>query len=757
MSLERATLPENPTSYATHLKEGYIMGVVPAEITNINDPLKLGRIRCRCDLIDPNTELPNGEDGWIPTGEEFTVVEGAGGSHAMLAVGAQVILAPILGKMDNWLYIKCLNSKIDRPSPEHDRASGKWGAATQGEVITVNDDSNQSAIKAYPHGVTSLVTAKGDTITQTAGGARTTLTVEGKAITETPTASVEISPEGAIASRNVAGVESVLDSSGEVRIKNGANASLLLQTKDVKLVGPASELGSQLQKVQKTLLPYLQKGTKLLETLGKVIDDIPFVENLEGSIGEALDLVEKLETQVGGKIGEGLKAIAELEKLPLQDFADAIAPQVSTVLNAGLDEIIPAIEGLLKENPSIAAVLHKVKELIPGAGEALEAALPILKSVEHDPTQLMRAITDVVVEGGLEKVDNLMSMGLHTVLKPLGDILSRIPELPELGEELDLDLFIKTQKADFTKLIPENIKSKLTPDLIDNLFDDFAANGDISGVMNKLYASVSKQSIVDAAATLGGISPILQGVGPAKEILTRLKFDEPVNELLGKIPGLEKLDPKKETGEVLKRLIEPLIEKMQPIMSKGFSSVKEITDSIPASLPGAVLELTQKAGVLKANASGAGAILEVGQSVGKLIAPDKLSSVFAGMGGGAGIASPFGSFAMSAAGGSFLTKGLMVMKVAQSFGKSAGLSLSPKGGIGLASFSDRDTDDGVQHAKDAEISVDQGRIRLRSHNSNGGFDGIEINEDGVFIEGIRVSQLIGTLNSRLAGLESLLA
>jgi len=751
MSLERVTLPENPTSYATHLKEGYIMGVVPAEITNINDPLKLGRIRCRCDLIDPNTELPNGEDGWIPTGEEFTVVEGAGGSHAMLAVGAQVILAPILGKMDNWLYIKCLNSKVDRPSPEHDRAAGKWGDATQGEVITVNDDSNQSAIKAYPHGVTNLITAKGDTITQTAGGARTTLTVEGKSITETPTASVEISPEGAIASRNAAGVESVLDSSGEVRIKNGADASLLLQTKDVKLVGPGSELGAGLRKIQKTLLPYLQKGNKLLETLGKVIDDIPFVDNLEGTIGEALDLIENLETQVEGKISEGLKAMEDLQKLPLQEFADAIAPQVSTVLSSGLDQIIPAIETLLKENPSIAGVLPKIKELIPQAGEALETALPILESVEHDQTQLMRAIADTLVEGGLDKVDNLMAMGLHTALKPLGDVISK---LPDLTEELDLELFLKTQKAEFVKLIPENLKSKLPVDLIDDLFTNFAGEQDISKVMEKLYASVSKQSIVDTAAMLGGISPIIQGIAPAKEILTKLKFDEPVEDLLKKIPGLEKLDAKKETGEVLKRLTEPLIEKMQPILSKGFSSIKEITDSIPVSLPGAVLELTQKAGTLKANASGAGAILEVGQTVGKLIAPDKLSSVFAGIGGGAGIASPFGSFAMSAAGGSFLTKGLMAMRVAQSLGKSAGLSLSPKGGIGLASFSDRDTEDGILHTKDAEISVNQGRISLRSHNSS--FDGIDITPDGVFIEGIRVSGLFGILDSRLARLEGLL-
>lgn len=65
VSLEKLARPEFIEGRSSELMEGKLMGGIPAEITSLDDPEKIGRIQVRCPLIDENVNLPNGEDGWV--------------------------------------------------------------------------------------------------------------------------------------------------------------------------------------------------------------------------------------------------------------------------------------------------------------------------------------------------------------------------------------------------------------------------------------------------------------------------------------------------------------------------------------------------------------------------------------------------------------------------------------------------------------------------------------------------------------------
>ena len=62
VSLEKLSRPEFIEGRSSELMEGKIMGGIPAEITSLDDPEKIGRIQVCCSLIDDTKNLPNGDD-----------------------------------------------------------------------------------------------------------------------------------------------------------------------------------------------------------------------------------------------------------------------------------------------------------------------------------------------------------------------------------------------------------------------------------------------------------------------------------------------------------------------------------------------------------------------------------------------------------------------------------------------------------------------------------------------------------------------
>jgi uncharacterized protein involved in type VI secretion and phage assembly len=213
-SLSRIFTPERPEGLATHLEEGFIIGWVPGEITSIDDPEKLGRIRVRCDLIQQDTDLPNANDGWVWVLEEFVANAVPGGTHRLLKVGTQVALLPMMGDPRQMILLGCIPSRIDRPWPEMDRSKEVYGSATPGQVFEIKNDAEASQLNAFPHGVLQHVSGKGDIMQQTAENARLQLLHDGTSRIENDKAFTTHTPDGTVVQRNAEGAQSILRAGG---------------------------------------------------------------------------------------------------------------------------------------------------------------------------------------------------------------------------------------------------------------------------------------------------------------------------------------------------------------------------------------------------------------------------------------------------------------------------------------------------------------------------------------------------------------
>lgn len=760
LPLQRLTHPEDPKSYATHLAEGFIMGGVPAVVTSIKDPLKRGRIKCKCDLIDPVHDLPNGQDGFIEVLSAFTCNSSPGGAIAPVTEGSLAFLIPVLGRPDKWICMGFLHNKVDPPSPEHDRSLGLHGYQTHDGTIESHDVPNSAKMRfVAATGIARTESKEGSIIEQTIGGARNTLAFDGNVITETPASSISQTPKGEISQKNAAGAVHQLQQNGEVLLQNAKKAALKLQDKEANLSGPMNAIASNLTSLKKGIFSKLGVATRLLDQLDDVAKNIPG-NPLSQVLTEATEILDQVEGLLGKGFDQGLAALNELGSLKVEDLAEAIAPQLEHVLGNDIGNLAKTVEQVVNggfSNPE--ELLGNLKGVLPeNIHGLLEEAAPLIKGLQYNPDILIKGLLSKIAPGGLEEIENLMEMGLHKAISPIQSVIDETHKVLDIFNSLqgsplsaadlkglptvlknftqlttssdmlepqyllqgfDIDSFVDSQVLKFQEHIPGEFP--ITPDAIKTSI----LNQDIPS----LVAGVQSSFVADAAATFTQAQPLVQSIPQVKGLLNELKAGSVLGEAIAGSP----LDIAKDLNikDTIKQAVQPLAEKLKPLLEQGFHQSQKVANSTPSRGGGGTLKLTEQMAKMTASSNGVGAAVEVQKAVSQLLAPGGISKVFAGA-GGVGATSPWGGFGFDALGGGFLSHLPMAMKILQEGQKVAGMFLHPKKGISLAN-KDEDGKD-ISH-----ISAVDDRIVI---GAAGLSEGIDVSPDGVYLEGVRVTDYL---------------
>ena len=781
VSLEKFARPDFIEGRFTDLNEGRIMGGIPAEITSLDDPEKIGRIQVCCPLIDANANLPNGEDGWVHAIELFTNNATPGGDHRLLHVGSQVILLPILGHPNQMILLGCIPNRVDRPSPEVDRSQGLYGHHTQNGVYKIRNDKEQSEINVFPHGVTQHVSATGDITQQTKEGARVQLKSDGTVRNENPKSSTTLSPDGTVETRNAAAGTSVLNKEGNWEIKSKNQASLKLNDGDAVMEGPTSKLSSLVSGLKGKLAGSLGQGESLVRKIQGLADSVGTM-NIEQLLLELPEAIASVE-EIIKSFPEALKTIEDLQKYPVAELGDSLMGQAQHFLDTNLGKLIPEIKQLVSGPGSIE---DKANSLLPLLGEAVSKVdlNQILTSMDGMPDIQTQAIASLVVPGGFESAKNIFGLNLESTLVELDLNLSLTGAKPDLKKadtvfsELGITLgkggvdlstvlspsFLPDSGTDLrdtqkflTKLIEQEIPS-LLPSSLQDLFN----KQDITSIVQLALTGGNPMGMLlggAASKLVGNLAPtLLEGIGMSKAIA-------PVQQLLGVLGSgnlegvggiLSNIVPGLDLNKALSGGIPGIVQDVLPDVLGGLT--KPLSGLFGGGKKQANLALnalngTAKGGVVRATQDGVEAIadsalptakLVVTKAKASLVAQTGLAEVFAG-GATAGLSTPFGSFGFGPDGGDLFSKGAMAMRIAQDLGKSAGLMLHPKSGVSLASFADK--------KKTAEVTIDEGNIYIFSYGS--GHEGIAVTPDGVYLEGWHIRALVDRLSSLESSFASL--
>jgi hypothetical protein len=761
LPLQRLTHPEDPRSYATHLAEGFVMGGVPAVVTSIKDPLKRGRVKCKCDLIDPVHDLPNGEDGFIEVLSSFTCNSSPGGAIAPVTEGSLAFLIPVLGRPDKWICMGFLHNKVDPPSPEHDRSLGMYGFQTHDGTIESHDVPNSAKIRfVAATGIARTESKEGSIVEQTIGGARNTLAFDGNIISETPLSSISQTPKGEISQKNAAGAVHQLHENGEVLLQNAKKASLKLQNGEANLTGPVNAIASNLSSLKSGIFSKLGVTNRLLDQLDDVAKNIPG-NPISQVLSEATEILDQVQGTLGTGFDQGLAALNELGSLKTSDLAEAITPQLDQILGSNVGDLATTVENVVRggfNNPE--ELVTNLKGVLPeNIHGLLEEAAPLIKGLQYNPDILIKGLLDKVIPGGLGEVENLVEMGLHKAIAPMQSIINETHEVLDAFNSLqgsplsaidlkglptalknftrsattnprtlepqyllqgfNVDSFVESQVLKVQEQIPSNLP--ITPEAIKTSL----LNKDIPS----LVAGVQSSFISDAAATFTQAQPLVQGIPQIQSLLNDLKAGSVLGEAIASSP----LDIAKDSSikDTINQAIQPLAEKLKPLLKQGFHQSQKVASSTPSRGGGGMLKLTDQAAKMTASSNGIGAAVEVQKAVSQLLAPGGVSKVFAGA-MGVGATSPWGGFGFDALGGGFLSQLPMAMKILQEGQKVAGMFLHPKEGISLANKDEEGKS--ISHISALDDRVEIGATGLER--------GIEVSPDGVYLEGVRVTDYL---------------
>lgn len=424
MTINRLLRPELPEGRATHLQEGFIMGWVPGEISSLDDPEKIGRVRVRCDILHENKDLPNNDDGWVWVMEPFTSNGIPGGSHTFLQVGSQVALIPMFGDPKQMLLIGCLANRVDRPHPEFDRSRKIYGTATPGQVFTLKNDKEASRIDAYPHGVLQQISKTGDITQQTVGKARLQLKADANVRIENNKSFTALTPDGTVKSSSAKGASSTLGSDGKILLSSSNMATLALNEVKAKIEGPSNSISSLLKTVQGALGGQLGDVQKTLNELQRVAESA-----LKGDhktfLNVAMNLLGTLDKDLAKFLPQGLDAIGQLNKLDVSTLGKVILPQVDKALNLNLGTYYQEIEKLLNNKLDPESLISTLQKTFPNL-KGIEKALPIIKNINKPEIQIQAILAEIVP---FQDIQNLIG---GNFLRNSGDIQGIINQAIQL-------------------------------------------------------------------------------------------------------------------------------------------------------------------------------------------------------------------------------------------------------------------------------------------------------------------------------------
>ena len=336
------------------------MGCLPAEVTDLDDPLKAGRIRCKSALFDPHSNLTSGTDGWIQVITDYVNTNRPGGKVTPLDIGSQVILIPILGRPDNWICLGALHSIAEPPSPLHDRAKGAYGSVDNAGVSTISE-ADGSETKIFPQGVRKTVTAKGDIEIQTPE-VQVSYGADGAIGLQNPAGSLTMNNQGVVEVVSDKGGNLTFDTEGTVKIGSGHSSTMTFGASGTTVTGPEPKKKSQATE-------YAEKISSNIEGLGSAFKDLNLTEvsaaNIESVVSTVREAVGKI-SQISEDFQAGVGSLKDLSSKPLAEIIEGISPQVSTYLEANLTRIIPEIQSALGDNLPAEEITNKINQLIPG-------------------------------------------------------------------------------------------------------------------------------------------------------------------------------------------------------------------------------------------------------------------------------------------------------------------------------------------------------------------------------------------------------
>jgi len=579
MDLNQFINPELPESHFPNLQSGQVIGWVPATVTDLDDPKGLGRIRVKVDLIDPNTSISNLEDGWCWVGERYTVNEKAGGSHRLLQTGTQIAALPMLGDMRQLLLLDCLPNMYDRPNPDFNRAQGRHGETTPGGVTVANDDTNQSRVEAYPHGVVKSVSGEGDVQTSTAGGARSQLTRNGDARIESPKAFLHALENGDLSVANGSGAGMALQANGNTTVKSAFGSGVTLGEKGATYTGPLSEASESVKKARNLLLGNIGRGLKIMELLEEIMGALKSEDADPQLASSAINnLLDRLEKYFSTDFEQGIETMIELAKLSEKELGRTIGDQIGQAYDIDLASIVGEVKGIVGggfPESSLSKIREKAAQIIATSLEKVFTYFPSrLRNVSAN--MYLSAVTreeadkwaDEVLSGnpGTQAMDFITRIlqdepGAGTVLAAIEQIKDGDPGYDDLLKKLGKAI-VPAVRAAFGVEVEAEEEIKLT-DIFSKLAEDEEVVKELAASLNIEKKDLESQ--LTRGVALSNLRARLKEVVPAQLVETgTFPSKELRNKLIPIMEGL-KHDPEMQ--------MQVLVSECVP---KGYESVKNL-------------------------------------------------------------------------------------------------------------------------------------------------------------------------------------
>ncbi len=532
----------------THIKEGYMIGWHIGQITSLEDPEGLGRIQAKLIEVDPNLNIPNEEDCMVWTGTRMTLSGLAGGTHEPLGLDSLIAMIPKGGDPKQMLMICCLNNRVDRPHPELNRHYGRYGMSTVNEVFDFWDDSNQSRVQAWPHGVTKTITPQGDIQNETLGGARTLLRQDGTVLMENPKAGVAMSKEGDITQSNFSAATVNLSKTGEITVGTPFATKLELKKDVSKLYGPKSLLGQLFSVVSDIFGP---KASGAMESLANLKNVKTGNNVVTAAINQSRYFLEELESSMGESLKMGIQALDSILQVNIKEFVDVMEMQIANVLGSNIPAATKKIEEAIDLEGSIseetATILEEMlsKQLAENLGKAkTDGKIKDLEqTLAHNPEKLKEALIDLVVGDSVPGASSLQQMNLLRQIDEIKDQLLlpfdlNDPNTLNLVTPQQLDAILEARRDNIRELWPDATQNLLTDSMINNAFKAGDPAAYLVAHLQQAIIKDTKGKLVKAAPQVELITPTLdlvQGLetGNLNQIYGATTNAPQLSELLG--------------------------------------------------------------------------------------------------------------------------------------------------------------------------------------------------------------------------------
>lgn len=664
MNLARNFNPDAPEGFATHLKEGFLMGWIPGIIIDVNDPEKLNRVKVEVDLIEPNRPWPNANDGWVSFMESCAIPMGTGGSVSHKLVGARVVLLPMMGSPTNLIAIGFLHNRSDRPSELTQSIDQTYGIVTPGSVYSVKNDREASRIDLYPHGVMQTVTKQGDITQRTEASAQISLTHDGNCTLENPKCFTSLANTGLVQQGNESGAISVFHPEGQVDVMSPFGSALSLRESQLVEKGPISGIAKDIAKLS-SFLP--GKFNSILSKISSTTEAITYFTSARPDqlVKRLIDLVDDF-TDIDETIGKGLDIIDKVSSNSPLDLAKSFAAEFDVAKKLGLADTIDQIKTIL---PTIQSgnFLNTVIPLLPNSsniGIRQEEMGYIEQIFDSNPDQALKSILDLVIPEGISAINNLFNFDLLGSIDKIEDLLKQGQDLNDLiidvidspppfdalPEELeayqvylaDLSQQKNTLFGSLGGLLPSDIS------LNDTIISDILSLKDSNDTSpaQLLIGHASKSLIDSFGSKISSVGRVSKRLSPLIDILDVSVVDEVYSsglsgDLLNRYiqNGIAAGEDWQDLGnldfsQLLNRTLVPILSEIENSINDAVGSLRNVVQKLPDAKSVSSFILSETKGIISCKGLDHGGAIEISQQGGELLAPDNLTKLAIASGAG---------------------------------------------------------------------------------------------------------------------------